>query len=151
MQDEPVRDLVVTIERVVPSWLERCVVETAERQLGACPGSLRSDAGEMAARVAPGVVAAVDELVSADVDEQRGNPLALLRRATRHPTELLGAAGVPAAVRDAFATERFPDDHYGLVPATWADVHPDLHEPGIRWGAWKASTVLRRRRAEGQR
>lgn len=149
MDDEPVRELVVTLARVASPWLERCVVETAERQLGVCPEELRADAGEMAARVGPRVVAAVDELVSADVDEQRGNPLALLRRATQHPTDLLGSAGVPAVRRDAFAVERFPDDHYGLVPATWADVHPDLHEPGIRWGAWKAATVLGRRRSGG--
>ena len=31
------------------------------------------------------------------------------------------------------------------------DVDPALHEPGIVWGAWKAKTILDRRRAEGHR
>jgi hypothetical protein len=38
-----------------------------------------------------------------------------------------------------------------LGPATWSDVHPDLQEPGLAWGAWKAMVVLRRRRDEGRR
>jgi hypothetical protein len=40
---------------------------------------------------------------------------------------------------------------FGLGPASWTDVDPELHEPGITWGAWKAMTVLRRRRDEGLR
>jgi hypothetical protein len=39
---------------------------------------------------------------------------------------------------------------YGLSPATWTDVDPDLHEPGIVWGAWKAKTVLDRRAAASE-
>lgn len=146
MDDDPVRELVAVLERVVPGWLERCVVATADRQLGGCPDELRARARDLATRTGPDVVAEVAALVHADVDEQRGNPLALLRSAVRHPTELLADAHVPSVARDAFDVERFPDDRYGLVPATWGDVHPDLHEPGIRWGAWKAATVLARRR-----
>jgi hypothetical protein len=40
---------------------------------------------------------------------------------------------------------------YDLSPATWGDVDESLQEPGLIWGAWKAKTVLERRRAEGRR
>ncbi len=39
----------------------------------------------------------------------------------------------------------------GLAPASFADLHPDLHEPGLVWGAAKAHVVLARRRREGLR
>ena len=45
----------------------------------------------------------------------------------------------------------FPDDVYDLAPATFDDVSPDLHDPGLRWGAAKAHVHLKRRRAAGQR
>jgi hypothetical protein len=147
--EDPVDDLVVTLRRVVPGWLERCVVQTADRSLGRCPEALRTDAAVMAAARAPDVVDAVERLVRTDVDEQRGTPLTLLREAVRFPTEVLTAAAVPAPEREAFATEHFPHDRYGLAPASWDDIDPDLREPGIMWGAWKAATVMRRRRPGG--
>ena len=52
--------------------------------------------------------------------------------------------------RDQFANSSFPDDVYGLVPATWADVDPSLHEIGITWGAAKAFVHKARRRDEGR-
>ncbi len=52
--------------------------------------------------------------------------------------------------RDQFARNSFPDDTYGLVPATWADIDPALHEIGITWGAAKAFLFKARRRAEGK-
>ncbi|MEO7555966.1 MAG: hypothetical protein ABIV94_05100, partial [Acidimicrobiales bacterium] len=75
----------------------------------------------------------------------------LLRRAVRYPTAVLAAAGVPPVVRDAFAERAFPDDDYGLTPATFADVDPALHEPGLAWGAAKAHVHLSRRRTEARR
>jgi hypothetical protein len=147
--EAPVDDLVVTLGRVVPAWLERCVTATAERQLGRCPAHLRTEARTMAEAVGPAVVAEVERLVRTDVDEQRGTPLTVLRAAVRHPTEVLNAADIPAPRRDQFAELHFPADRYELSPASWSDVHPELHEPGITWGAWKAATVLRRRRPGG--
>ena len=58
---------------------------------------------------------------------------------------------MPPVVRPAFEEEAFPDDDYGLTPATWADIDPALHERGLVWGAAKAHVVLSRRRAEGRR
>jgi hypothetical protein len=146
--EAPVDQLVDTLGRVIPGWLERCVTATAERQLGRCPVSLRDDARAMADTVGPAVVADVERLLRTDVDEQRGTPLTVLRDAVRHPTDLLTAAGVAAPSRDPFAEQHFPADRYGLSPASWSDIDPELHEPGLVWGAWKAATVLRRLRRD---
>ena len=45
----------------------------------------------------------------------------------------------------------FPDDVYDLAPASFADVDPALHEPGLVWGAAKAHVHLARRRRDGRR
>jgi hypothetical protein len=85
-----------------------------------------------------------------DVDDQRTNPLTILRRAVSYPTAVLRDSGVPEVVRDDFRERAFPADVYDLSPATWGDVDESLQEPGLIWGAWKAKTVLERRRAEGR-
>ena len=89
--------------------------------------------------------------VFADVDEQVGNPLAILRSLVHHPTAVLRSAGASPVPRDDFDVRNFPDDVYGLSPATFADVDPALHEPGLVWGAAKAHVHLARRRREGKR
>ena len=43
-----------------------------------------------------------------------------------------------------------PDDVYAIGPLAWSDLGEEVHEAGITWGAWKAATVLVRRRAEGK-
>ena len=93
----------------------------------------------------------VRALLAADVDAQRGNPLAVVRSLVRHPTDVLRAAGARPVPRDAFAERSFPDDVYDLSPAAFADVDPALHEPGLVWGAAKAHVHLARRRREGGR
>jgi hypothetical protein len=89
---------------------------------------------------------ALRDLLRADVDDQRTNPLAILRGAVRYPTGVLRAAGVPPVERDAHAVALFPEDDYDLSPAAFADLGPSVHEPGLRWGAAKAHVILRRRR-----
>ena len=106
------------------------------------PVASKGEARAMAADTAPQVLAELHDLLHTDVDEQRTNPLSVLRSAVRYPTALLARAGVPRAARDEFAEHAFPDDVYDLAPATWRDVDPSLHEPGIVWGAWKAATVM---------
>lgn len=148
--DPYVQQLADAVDAVVADWLERSVVRVATRQLGACPPELRAEAAEMAARATPIVVAAVHDLLATDVDQQRTNPLSVLRSAVVHPTAVLASHGVPEVHRDEFAARAFPADVYGLSPATWADVDESLSEPGLIWGAWKAKTVLDRRRGEGR-
>jgi hypothetical protein len=54
---------------------------------------------------------------------------------------------MPAVVRDEFDERAFPEDLYALTPASFADVDPALHEPGLMWGAAKAHAHLVRRRS----
>ncbi|WCO67807.1 hypothetical protein PO878_03600 [Iamia majanohamensis] len=140
------------IEAALPGWVRASV---ADRHAAARPGPVPAEveeaareAGEEAARqVGP----AVRALLARDVDDQPTGPLALVRGAVRYPTAVLAAAGVPPVVRDEVAERINPDDTYDLAPAAFADVHPDLHGPGIVWGAAKAHVVLARRRREGRR
>lgn len=101
--------------------------------------------------VAPTVLDQVRRLLQADIDEQRANPLDLVRRGLGPVTELLRALEVSPVDRDPFAVQTFPDDLYDLAPATFADIDEALHEPGLMWGAAKAHVHLSRRRAEGLR
>ncbi len=150
------------IEAAIPAWVERSVVGRYEAWLvagGADPepaatatiAAVRADArqaGEMAqADVGP----RVRHLLLADIDEQRTNPLAIVRGAVTYPTDVLRRARVPPVVRDAQAELHFPADDYDLTPGAFTDLDPALHEPGLMWGAAKAHVHLRRRRAEGRR
>ena len=148
---DPPRALADAVEVVLEAWLVRCVERTAQRQWGACPPDLLEAARVAAGAAAGDVNRRLRALLATDVDDQRANPLGVLRAAVHCPTGVLAAAGVPPLRRDPFAEEAFPDDCYDLSPATWADVDPSLHEPGIIWGAWKAKVVLDRRRGEGRR
>lgn len=134
------------IDAVIPRWVVRCI----ERRVGEANRTVPDDlqrratgAGEQArADVSPKVRALLDQ----DVDEQRTNPLAIIRSAIRYPTEVLAEAGVSPVERDADAQRLFPEDVYDLTPGSFADVDPSLSEPGIEWGAAKAHVHLTRRR-----
>jgi hypothetical protein len=93
----------------------------------------------------------VRTLLETDIDEQRTNPLAVLRSLVGHPTAVLREAGAQPVARDDFKQRAFPDDVYDLSPASFAEVDPLLHEPGLAWGAAKAYVHLSRRRREGRR
>ena len=86
-------------------------------------------------------------LLALDVDDQRANPLALLRKAARYPTEVLRAVSVPQIERDPDQVRLLPDDVYDLAPARFADLGPEVGELGLVWGAAKAHEHLRRRGA----
>lgn len=149
--DPYVQQLADAVHRVVPAWLLRCVLDTATGAGFGVSAALRADAEAMVRQAAPAVLAELDDLLATDVDEQRTNPLSILRAAVRYPTDVLQRHGVPPARRDDFAVRNFPADVYGLSPATWADLDETLQESGLIWGAWKAKSLLARRRAEGRR
>ena len=83
----------------------------------------------------------------ADVDAQRSTPLAVVRAAVSYPDR--GAARGPGCrpcARDPFATERFPDDPYGLTPASLAAVDPTSASrpwPGARPRPWPTAGATR--------
>lgn len=148
--DEPPADLLAVARDVVPAWLRRITVAAASAD-GEPGAELVAAIDAMVDESADRLLADLATLLATDVDEQPTNPLSVLRAGIAAPTALLRAHGVPVPPPDPFAAERFPDDVYRLGPATWADIDPAMHEPGLTWGAWKAMTVLRRRRDEGLR
>jgi hypothetical protein len=147
--DEPVSELVAVIEQVTAPWLRR-EMERAARREGVDPSEW-DDLDAIVSDAAAEIVDRLRVLLATDVDEQRSNPLAIYRASLDAPTEYLRQRGVPERAPDSFAAAHFPDDPYRLGPATWSDVAPDLETPGLMWGAWKAMTVLARRRDEGLR
>ncbi len=133
------------VEAAVPGWVlrsvERFTTDSAVLEQARAAGE----------RASIEVGAQVRDLLLTDIDEQVDNPLGLLRGAVRYATDVLLATGLAPVRRDEFAVRAFPDDVYGLAPATFADIDPSLLEPGIEWGAAKAHVHLARRRSEGLR
>lgn len=147
---DPAQVLLEVAAGVVPGWLFRSVLAVAARQgLALAPDDAATAAVVTAATER--LLADLADLLATDVDEQRTNPLSLFRAAVAGPTAHLVALGARPSGSDGFRVEHFPDDVFGIGPATWSDVDPALHEPGLTWGAWKAMTVLQRRRSEGRR
>ena len=129
-------------------WLDRVVAVVPTDRRDAVV-----EAAILAARssIEEEVVAPLRSLLATDVDEQRTNPLAVLRRLAPIGATVLDAAGALPVPRDRDAERLHPDDVFDLTPGSFADVDPTLHEPGMIWGAAKAHVHLARRRAEGLR
>jgi hypothetical protein len=132
------------IEVSLPGWVERSVEQRLVAWSGSADAAVIEAARVAGAQAAVEVGAEVRSLLALDIDEQRTNPLSLLRLAVRYPTAVLRDAGVPPVRRDEFTAQAFPEDVYDLSPATFADVDPSLHEPGLVWGAAKAHVHLAR-------
>ncbi len=140
--------LVAAVEVALPAWVQRVVAARwSEERDDALPTAVQEAAREAAAAAVDDVLPPLRALLAQDVGEQRANPLSLVRRAVVHPTRVLAAAGIGPVERDPEARRLFPDDAYDLVPGTFADLDPTLHEPGLAWGAAKAHVLLRRRRS----
>jgi hypothetical protein len=144
--DQYAQQLVDAVHVVLADWLVRCVVITAQRSTVGVSPALLEAAQAMSHQATPTVMHQLTELLETDVDAQRTNPLSLLRGAVSYPTRVLQSVGVASVHRDDFAVRAFPTDIYNLSPATWIDIDESLQEPGLIWGAWKAKTVLDRRR-----
>ena len=145
--DPVAEDLVAAVDRAIGPWVERSVAGIMTAYRGEVPPDVRDQARAAGEAARVDVVPALRALLARDVDEQWTSPLSVVRGAVRFPTAVLAAAGVPDVRRDEFHERAFPDDRYGLVPNSWRDIDPALHEPGLVWGAWKAKTVLDRRRS----
>ncbi len=134
----------------LPQWIERVTLRACEGATVDKRDAVRAVLSHVQADTQVFVHEQLGALLSTDVDQQRTNPLEVLRASTRFATVALRNAGVPAPARDEFQQRLDPDDEYLLGPMSWIDLGDDVHEAGIEWGAWKAATVLTRRRAEGK-
>jgi hypothetical protein len=127
---------------VVPGWVERQVSRIVDAWDPAGTAvdrtTLATEAADAGRRAAEDVARRLQDLLAADVDAQATTPLAVVRAAVVYPTGVLQSAGIPGVVRDAFDEERFPDDVYGLTPASLAALDPQLADPARAWGAAKA-------------
>ena len=135
------------IVAAAPAWVLGSVRRIHDAWAGGTPDAVRADAEQAGAEAAADLDRRLGDLLVRDVDEQRTNPLSVIRGAARWPTGVLARAGVPPVVRDDFERERFPDDAYGLAPAGFADLGPGLREVGLAWGAAKAKLHLGRHRS----
>ncbi len=141
-------DLIAAVGRVTAQWVVRSVVETADAVHPGAGAALVGEAARVGEQARVELVERLTELLGRDVEAQPRGPLVVLRDAVSFPTEGLRAAGIPAVDRDEVEVRAFPDDVYGLVPASFADFHPDLSDPGVAWGAAKAHVIMARRRGQ---
>ena len=151
MDTERAESLLAAVSQAYVPWLTARVVEVARSSGRPLSPEARARLSETVPAVAEDVLAELARLLSTDVDEQRENPLHVLRRGSRRIAEFLVAEKTPAPTRDEFEQRAMPDDIYGIGPLAWRDLGERVHEAGIEWGAWKAATVLTRRREEGKR
>ena len=152
--------LVEGLERELQPWLQALVFErlaTAPSSqvptsgAGTDPTSIQRAVVATSTAVSDTIVDRVRTLLETDIDEQRANPLALVRSGLGPATDLLRELGVTPVQRDPFVEQSYPDDVFDLAPASFGDIHESLHEAGLMWGAAKAHVHISRRKAEGLR
>jgi len=141
-------ELTDRLTEALPSWLEDIALQRVEEGGLPVDETLRRRIGDCARVVCEELSPRVRSVITADVDLAAGSPLAVLRDGLGPMDVLLDELGLPAPARDRMATEIFPGDTYDLGPASFADIHRDLRDVGIAWGAARAH-VHRQRHGEG--
>jgi hypothetical protein len=147
-------ELCDAVIEAVPGWIERAVTGRFADWMRSGgdpdPDTKRDITGlaQIAGRQAAAEVSApLRAMLGCDIDDQRTTPLALVRPLVAFATGVLRRAGVPPVVRDEFQIRRFPDDVYGLTPASLAVLDDRVGDLAIAWGAAKA--MAHRRRHQG--
>lgn len=138
--------LAAAIEAALPGWVVGCVEKVMLAWSGSFPDRVGLASRTIGEKAAADIGGEVRRLLSTDVDAQWTTPLELVRSAVRYPTAVLAELGVPPVNRDGFSVQRFPEDVYGLSPASLADLDPSLTDIGVAWGAAKAFEHRRRHR-----
>ena len=138
-------NLVDAVDGALPAWIQHVIAERWQSWSGSPATSELVTAAVVAAEQARTEgIPQLRALLALDVDEQRTNPLAILRHVAGHATAALAAAGVPPVRRDEQAERLHPADVYDVGPAAFVDLGPEVHEAGLHWGAAKAYVVLAR-------
>ena len=140
--------LVAGVEQLGAAWVVGVVTGLIDAW-GKLDPAARADAVAAAAaageRAAARVASELRQLFELDPAAQRATPLEIIRTLAREASTVLRAAGVPEVVRDPFEARAFPDDVYGIVPKTPAELGDDeLGGALLAWGMGKAK-VLRAR------
>lgn len=138
------RGLAEATDAELDGWIRRSVADRAPADVA--PADLEQVTATAIAAARSHVLPRLRILLAADIAEQRTGPLDMLRSAVRFATAALDELGARPVERGEFEERTFPDDRFDLSPASFADVAPALHEPGLLWGAAKAHVHLRRRR-----
>ncbi len=153
MMSEAAALLVDGVERLGAAWVVRAVtfIVDAYDRLDA---PAREHTLEAAHAIGPAAAARVASDLRAlfvlDPADQHATPLEIIRTLRYEVTGVLEAAGIPAVERDQYETRAFPDDMYGIVPKSVAELGDDeLGGALIAWGMSKAR-VLRERAESGQ-
>lgn len=139
------RDLVSAVEAAIGPWIRRAVVSHHRRPW---PDTIEIEIERATGEAVTEIGNELRRLLALDIDQQWTNPLSIIRSAVRYPTSILAALGAEPAARDSSARRLHPGDIYDLSPASFADLGPDVREPGLVWGAAKAHVHLRRRKPE---
>src|SRR5438105_10741514 len=100
--DEYSRSLLDQVRQVLPQWVEREVARIMVAWRGDMPREVADNARLAGERAGADIGSELMQLLELDIDEQRTNPLSVLRHAVRYPTEVLRAAGVPEVQRTEF-------------------------------------------------
>lgn len=148
--EEYPQDLYSAVIAAVPQWISRRIKEIMKDVVTQDGVQLQGEIDEVATQVLGTIEIALRELLLLDVDQQRQNPMHVIRSSINSATELLSRYEIPLPHRDEFETKAMPNDIYAIGPLTWKDLSEDVHDTGISWGAWKAAVVVSRRRSEGR-
>jgi hypothetical protein len=142
-------DLYQAVISAVPHWITTQVSEIASLSIDETSKEFTSELADVAEHTLRVVSQDLFALLATDVDAQQSNPLHVLRASTSSATQLLQTFGAAPARRDEYEVRAMPDDIFSIGPLTWRDLGEEVHEAGISWGAWKAATILTRRRTDG--
>jgi hypothetical protein len=146
------RRLVAGVATGGPRWVEGSIARIVDAWGGLdapARGAVSDAAATAGLRAATRVEAELRALFALDAAAQRATPLEVIRSLRREATEVLKNAGVPEVERDPYETRAFPDDVYGIVLRTPADLgDDDLGGALLAWGLGKAK-VLRARAGGG--
>jgi hypothetical protein len=145
----PSEVLLEVVVEAYPGWLTSQLTARL-RGAGRDGGQASTEVARVAGDAVRELEGSLGALLATDVDAQRENPLQVIREVTARAGEVLDRLGVPVVPRDEVETRAMPDDAHALGPIAWRDLGEAVHDAGIHWGAWKAATVLARRRAEGK-
>src|SRR5690606_8472251 len=94
--------LAEAVDAAIPGWVARAVRGILDAQGIPVDPALAAEIEAAGERARADGAPRVRRLLAADVDEQAGNPLAVLRGLVRYPTAVLQAAGARPVARDDF-------------------------------------------------